>query len=123
MSETARTSDPRSIAPIYRNAITVLTYGFRTGAALLVVGLVVALLKREELNHEVDPFGEVIPAILDGKAAGIVDLAILAMMATPLLTVLVVARGFFAAGDRRYGVCSLLVLGILGVSVVLSLLR
>jgi uncharacterized membrane protein len=61
--------------------------------------------------------------LLDGKAAGIIDLAILALMITPLATVITVAAGFFRAGDRRYGWLSVLVLGILGISVVLSLLR
>lgn len=114
---------PAALAPVYQSAITVLTRGFRTGAALLVAGLVVAIARRESLNDKVDPFGEIIPAILDGKAAGLIDLAILAIMITPLLTVIVVATGFFRAGDRRYGFFSVVVLAVLCVSVALSLLR
>lgn len=126
MSEIERRQPPISdeaLAPIYRNAIRVLSAGFKAGASLLAVGLVVALIRGEELRDQVDPFADVPGAILDGKAAGIVDLAILALMATPLATVIVVATGFFRVGDRRYGLLSLLVLGILCVSVVLSLIR
>lgn len=111
------------LAPVYRAAIVVLTWGFRIGAAILTVGLLVALAKREDLNREVDPFSEVVPKILEGEAAGIIDLAILTLMATPLATVLVVATGFYRAGDRRYGALSLLVLAVLCVSVALTLLR
>lgn len=117
------TAPATELAGIYRSAILVLTWGFRVGAAVLTVGLAVALAKREALSHEADPFREVIPAILDGKAAGIIDLSILSLMATPLVTVLTVALGFFRIGDRRFGWLSLLVLGVLCVSVTLSLLR
>jgi uncharacterized membrane protein len=111
------------LAPVYRAAITVMTWGFRAGAALLVVGLVTAAAKREPIGHEVDPFSEILPSILDGKAAGIIDLAILALMVTPIVTVVTVAVGFRRAGDRRYSLLSFVVLGILGVSVLLSLIR
>jgi uncharacterized membrane protein len=111
------------LAPVYRAAITVMTWGFRTGAALLVIGLAIAAAKRESINHEVDPFSEIFPNIFDGKAAGIIDLAILALMVTPLITVVTVAVGFRRAGDRRCSHLSFVVLGILGISVLLSMLR
>jgi uncharacterized membrane protein len=125
MSATAPMQNPddQRIAPIYRSAIRVMTWGFRIAAALLIVGLAVAAAKREAIGHRVDPFRQIFPNIIDGKAAGIIDLAILAIMVTPLVTVIVVAVGFQRAGDRRYALCSFLVLGILGISVVLSLLR
>ena len=110
-------------APIYRSAIVTMTWGFRIAAGILVVGLVVALAKREALEQRADPFVDVIPAILDGNASGIVDLAIIAILLTPLVTVVNVALGFRRIGDRRYTLASFLVLGILGVSVLLSLLR
>jgi uncharacterized membrane protein len=119
----ARTAHNAELTGIYRSAILVLTWGFRIGAAVLAVGLALALAKQEALSHEADPFRDVIPAIFDGKAVGIIDLAILCLMATPLATVLIVAVGFFRAGDRRYGAITLLVLGVLCVSVTLSLMR
>jgi uncharacterized membrane protein len=119
----ARHEPDPALAPVYLSAIRVLNGGFRVGAALLIIGLVVAAAKRESLNHEVESFGQVFPAVFDGKASGIIDLAILTLMITPLITVVVVATGFMRAGDRRYGLLSFVVLGVLGVSVTLSLLR
>ena len=109
------------LAPLYAAAVTTLTWGFRAGAALLTVGIVLALARREPLNREADPFAEVIPAVLDGRAAGVVDLAILWLMVVPIGAVLVVAGGFFRLGDRRYALLSLLVLAVLGASIALAL--
>lgn len=125
MSAPSPTVEPpeEPLAPVFRIAATVMTWGFRTGAALLVVGLALAAAKRDPLGHEVDPFLDIIPAILDGNPAGIIDLAIVVLMATPLLTVIVVAIAFQRIGDRRYAVVSYLVLAVLAISVLLSLLR
>ena len=100
-----------------------MTWGFRIAAGILVTGLAVALAKQEALEHRADPFADVFPAILDGESSGIIDLAIIAIMLTPLVTAVTVAAGFRRIGDRRYTICSFLVLGILGISVLLSLVR
>ncbi|MCC6791628.1 MAG: DUF1634 domain-containing protein [Thermomicrobiales bacterium] len=125
MSAPQNAIDPNEeqLAPVYRAAIAVMTWGFRIGAALLVVGLAVAAAKRESIRNEVDPFADILPKIFDGEAAGIIDLAIVVLMATPLLTVIAVALAFRRAGDRRYANASLMVLGVLAISVILSLLR
>jgi uncharacterized membrane protein len=109
------------LAPLRATAITILTWGFRIGAALLLMGLLLAAIKQESLSHQVEPFADVIPAILDGRAGGVVDLAILWIMATPVATVLVTAIGFYRGGDRVYAAISLAVLAVLGVSISLSL--
>jgi uncharacterized membrane protein len=109
------------LAPLRGAAITILTWGFRTGGALLAVGLLLAAIKQESLSHQAGSFTDVIPAILDGRAGGVVDLAILWIMATPVATVIVIATGFFRLGDRRYGALSLAVLAVLCVSISLSL--
>ena len=111
------------LTPLYRSAILVLIWGFRLSAVLLTCGLVVAAIKSEALETKADTFADVLPAIFDGKASGIVDLAILAMMATPVATVLTVAIGFFRIGDRRFGALSLVVLAVLAVSISLAIFR
>lgn len=116
----ARTAE---LAPLYDVAGRLFTWGFRIGAALLVLGVVVALIKREPLGHEADGFGEVVATLGRGEASGIIDLAILWFMATPVVTVLVVALQFWRLGDKRYALLSLVVLAILGVSIGLSLSR
>ncbi len=110
------------LVPIYRAAGSVLTWGFRVAAALLIVGIGVALLRQEPLASRAEPLPEVVSALLDGDARGIVDLAILAMVATPVLTTLVVALGFLRLGDRLYAGLSLVVLAILGTSIAVALL-
>lgn len=111
------------LAPLYDAAVRTFTWGFRLGAALLAVGIVVALVKGEPLGHEADPFTEVMAAVRAGSAAGIIDLAILWFMLTPVATVIVVAASFWRLGDRRYALLSLVVLTILGASIALALNR
>jgi uncharacterized membrane protein len=111
------------LAPIYRSTILVLTWGFRIGAALLVIGLIEAAIKDQSLGHRADDIADVPAAIWRGEAGGLIDLAILWMMATPVATVLVVAIGFARIGDRRFAALSFAVLGVLAVSISLSLFR
>ena len=111
------------LAPLYNAAIWTLTWGFRIGAALLALGVVVAVAKGEPLGREADPISRVVAEVLAGNAAGIVDLAILWFMLTPVAAVIVTAVSFWRLGDRRYALLSLVVLVILGVSIALALNR
>ena len=111
------------LAPLYDAAVKTLFWGFRLGAALLALGIGVALVKREPLGREADPIPDVIAMVRAGHASGIIDLAILWFMLTPVATVIVVAANFWRLGDRRYALLSLIVLAILGVSVALALNR
>jgi uncharacterized membrane protein len=111
------------LTPLYDEARILFVWGFRIGAALLALGIVVALLKGEPIGREADPIGEVLGAVRAGYASGIIDLAILWFMATPVVTVLVVALSFWRLGDRRYALLSLVVLAILGASIALALNR
>ena len=111
------------LAPLYNEAWRIFTWGFRIGAALLALGVALALVKREPLGHEADRIVNILPAVLAGRAAGIIDLAILWFMAIPVVTVVVVAASFWRLGDRRYALLSLVVLAILGASIALALNR
>ena len=111
------------LQPLYDAAVKTLFWGFRLGAALLALGIVVSLFKREPLGREADPLPEVVAMVRAGYASGIIDLAILWFMLTPVATVIVVAASFWRLGDRRYALLSLIVLAILGGSVALALNR
>ena len=111
------------LEPLYDAAVKTLFWGFRLGAALLALGIVAALVKREPLGHEADPIADVIAMVRAGHASGIIDLAMLWFMLTPVATVIVVAANFWRLGDRRFALLSLIVLAILGVSVTLALNR
>ena len=109
------------LEPVYAAARFTLTWCFRIGAALLLVGILLAVIQRQPLNHVTEEFDEVLPSVLRGDAAGVVDLAILWLMASPVFVVLVVAAGFFRLGERKYALLSLLVLVVLGISIALAL--
>ncbi|MGH2531844.1 MAG: DUF1634 domain-containing protein [Thermomicrobiales bacterium] len=109
------------LAPLYAAAVRTLQIGFRFGAALLFVGLVWTAIAGQSLGREVDAFDEIISALRDGHASGLIDLAILCFMATPVATVVVVTRGFYKIGDRSYTLLSSVVLAILAASIALSL--
>lgn len=111
------------LAPLYDAAVRTFFWGFRLGAALLALGLVVALVKGEPLGREADPISEVLAQARAGNASGIIDLAILWFMLTPVATTIVVAVSFWRLGDRRYALLSLIVLAILGASIALALNR
>jgi uncharacterized membrane protein len=109
--------------PIRKEVARVLEWGFRVSAALLGIGLLLAALQDAPLGGKAVSFSDIIPDLLDGKATAIVSLAILAMMATPVVAVLTVAQGFRRLGDRRYALASFIVLLVLAASIASSLLR
>ena len=111
------------LEPLYDAAVKTLFWGFRLGAALLALGIAVAAVKREPLGTEADPISDVLTMVRAGYASGIINLAILWFMLTPVATVIVVAASFWRLGDRRYALLCLIVLAILGVSVALALNR
>jgi len=123
VSPTQIQSQGHELTPIYKRAIVVLTYGFRIGASLLGIGLIVAILKHEALQRTTESYPDILPSILDGEASGIVSAAIVVLVVTPVATVLTVALGFLRLGDRRFSVLSLIVLAVLGISISLSLFR
>lgn len=111
------------LAPLYDTARTLFTWGFRIGAAILALGVVLAVIRGEPLPRTAAPLSQIPAALLAGSAGGVVDLAIFWFMATPVVTVVVVAVSFWRLGDRRYALLSLIVLLILGTSIGLALYR
>ncbi len=111
------------LAPLYDAAIRTFVWGFQLGAVLLALGVVAALVKGEPLGREADPISGVLAEVRAGNASGIIDLAILWFMLTPVVAAVVVGVSFWRLGDRRYAVLSLSVLVILGVSIALALNR
>lgn len=110
----------QELDPMYAALRALLTWGFRIGAALLLLGIVLSAVKGEPLHQSADPFGQVLPSIMAGNAAGVVDLAILWLMTVPVLAVILVAAGFARIGDWRYAAASALVLAILAASVLVT---
>ena len=109
------------LEPLYESVRFALAWSFRIGAALLLIGIALAVLQQQPLNHVTEGFEQVIPGVLRGDADAVIDLAILWLMVSPVLVVIIVAAGFFRLGERRYALLSVLVLVVLGVSIALAL--
>ena len=116
-------STGRDTDPIRNEAASVLSWGFRFSVVVLAIGLAIAAFGDQTLAVKATSLENLIPDLLDGNASAIVSLAILAMMITPVIAVLVVARGFHKIGDRRYARISFVVLLVLAASIASSLLR
>jgi uncharacterized membrane protein len=98
-------------------------WGFRVSAAILALGVAVTLIRGDELETEATSFTNIVPDLIDGRGSAIVSLAILAMMVTPVATVIVVALGFSRIRDHRYARISMVVLAVLAVSIIASFFR
>ena len=108
---------------LYADVSKVLRIGFRIAAAFLIAGIAIALVRQEPLATEVDPFSEIPGALADLRARALIDLAIIAIVLTPVAAVVTIWRGFLAQGDRRFANYTLGVLAILTASIVMSLVR
>ena len=113
---------PREDA-IYQGAVRILRGGFALSAIVLVLGVAWSLVDRHPLSAEVLPFQKIPRALADGNPSALIDLGILLMMLTPVLTVLAIALSFSRLGERRFFSLSLGVLAILVVSIAISVLR
>jgi len=107
----------------YHSAARVLRFGFVISAAILALGAAWSIVDRHPLSTEVLPFVEIPGALADGNPSALIDLGILAMMLTPVITVLAIALSFSRLGERKFVSLSLGVLAILTTSIVISLLR
>jgi len=105
---------------LYRVMARLLSVGVTLSIALMALGFLL-LAARHELGRATWlPLARVVPRTLAGAPAGILDLGVLVLFATPALRV-VAAIGLFAAErQRRYVVISTVVLLLLALSVAVS---
>ena len=112
-----------ALDPIYPRVVAVLRLGFRIAIGLLVLGIVIALTRQESLAERADSFEDIPGALADLEASGFIDLAIIAIVLTPLAAVVTILRGALAAGDLRFARFTGAVLAILVASILLSLFQ
>jgi uncharacterized membrane protein len=116
------TRDQSNLAPIYRSVGLVLTWGFRIAATLLAAGLLLAAIQDDDLSEKAEPIPDIVANLFDGESSALVDLAIVAMVLTPVAAVIAIALGFSRIADRRYTIASFFVLAVLGISIAVSML-
>jgi uncharacterized membrane protein len=104
------------------SAIKVLTIGWRLSFALIIVGLIIAIVRDEPLTSELGTFDHVLDELLTGHSNGFLGLGILVMILSPIVSSATIALNFFRIGDRRYGFITAAVFAVLVVSIALSLL-
>lgn len=106
---------------LYFWIVRILTVGFWSSVALIVAGVVVALIGGRPLGDEVAPLVDVVPSALDLNPQGLVDLGILLMLFTPSFYVVVSLVIFLRQRDRTFVVVCCALLAIVMVSVGLGL--
>ncbi|CAN5589521.1 hypothetical protein BH23CHL4_BH23CHL4_23270 [soil metagenome] len=111
------------LSPVYDVASSTLRFGFIVAAVLFVAGIVWSAIEREEIADHVTPIEQIPGQLADGTPMAAIMLSFLALMLTPVITVLRIGVVFWLLGDRRYAALSLSVVAILGTSLTLALLR
>ena len=106
---------------LYIWIVRTLTVGFWSSVALIVAGVVVALVGGRPLGDEVAPLVDVVPSAVDLNPQGLVDLGILLMLFTPSFYVVVSLIIFLRQRDRTFVIVCCALLAIVMVSVGLGL--
>lgn len=101
-------------------AIKVLTTGWRLSFALIIAGLVIAILRDEPLSPELGAFGHIFDELVTGHSNGFLGIGILVMILSPIVASATIAINFFRIGDRRYGMITTAVFVILMISIAMS---
>ncbi len=114
---------PGPVMLVYRVARRTLIAGFAITVALVAVALVLAVVKDQPIAESTLPLSDLPSAVRDGDPSAVAELAIFAIVLTPILTTLGVIGAFLTIGDRRYAGISVLVLLVLSGSMVVALLR
>jgi uncharacterized membrane protein len=115
--------DPSTVDPdaaLRHRAQQSLHVGFLVSIVLILAGVLLSAIRQEAFPDTLGTPLDSIRGALDGDAAGIIGLGILAMILTPLVTAAVVAWRFLQEGDRRYAAISGVVVVILLVSMLVA---
>ena len=98
-----------------------LLVGLVLSGLLLTTGLVLVLLRGQARPEGRPPsVDSTVREATGGDGVAWLDLGLLALMATPMLRVAVLALGWGLAGERRFAAVALAVLGLLGVGIALG---
>ncbi len=108
---------------MYPQVARVLRTGFRIAAAFLLAGIAIALIRQQPLETEVDPFTEIPGKLFSLHSAAFIDLAIIAIVLSPVAAVITIWLGFRRAGESRFAAYTLGVIGVLLTSITISLFR
>lgn len=120
---TTTETEPDPVMLVYRIARGALVTGFLIAVTLVAIAVALVVITGDPIAGSTMAIGHLPAAVRDGDPSAIAELAIFAVVLTPILTTLCVIAGFLRIGDRRYAAISLLVLLVLSASMVVALLR
>ena len=106
---------------LYRRIVGVMNAGFTIAIGLMLAGLLVGLVTGEHVERDTDRLRDVLPGVLALRAQDIVELGILVLIATPAAYVVVALLTFLRNHDWLFAAVCLALLGILSLSVGLTL--
>ncbi len=86
-----------------------LVWGVIVSSALMLLGLLIAVIQGTSVPDQVPPMNEVIAQALQLRPAGVMALGLLALIATPILRVLFSIFGFLYERDYRFALVTLVV--------------
>lgn len=120
--ERVGTATVRTGRVLYRRTALILWGGFLIASGLILLGMLLALVRGQELGAAAVEIGDLPGELRRLSARGVVSLGILALLASPLAHVLAAAFTFAQQRDWLYvGICVTLV-AILVASVVVALI-
>jgi uncharacterized membrane protein len=114
-------SATRRLTQLYRRIVRVLNGGFLLGTGLILLGLVIAIIRRRSIASDSDPLLDVLPAALRLDPQGIVELGILTLVATPVAYVIVSLATFIRQRDMLFVIVCIVLLAIIGGSIGIAL--
>lgn len=114
-------ADP--VDSVYRIARSCLIAGFAATVALVAVALVLVGVTGDPIETATMALGDLPGALRDGEPGAFAELAMFAIVLTPVVTTVGLIVGFARIGDRTYAGVSALVLLVLSVSITIALVR
>lgn len=110
------------VGALDRRVANILRVGFVTALSLMLAGVVLSVLRDQPIGDSVVELGDLPGELRRFNPQGIVDLGILALLATPLTYVLVAMGTYIRQRDWVFAAICCALVAILTCSVVLALL-
>jgi uncharacterized membrane protein len=122
MQERNPTGQLRRRTSLYRRIVRVMNAGFAIAIGLMLVGLLVGLVTGDHVDRDTDSLRGVLPGVFRLHAQDVVEMGILVLLATPAAYVVVALLTFLRDRDVLFVAICLGLLGILSLSVGVTLL-
>ena len=115
------TGSVRRQTGLYRRIVGVMNAGFMIAIGLMLAGVLVGAATGEHVREDTDRLRNVVPGALRLQAQDIIEMGILVLLATPAAYVVVALVTFVRDRDGLFVAVCLTLLGILALSVGLTL--